>query len=181
MKTTVISYSFTGNNKALASSIASVLTAEHIIITEPGTRTFVKIAFDMLFNRMPKIQPIMKGLEESDLIIFAGPVWMGHIAAPLRSCFKDLKSSLKKYVFISISGGADGPNPNLANELKKRLGKKPTSVIDLHIAELLPSNPKPTRDDTSSYRVNKEDIEKLTEKILPQLREIMAEINEDIN
>ena len=175
MKTTVISYSFTGNNKALADSIASVLSAEHIKITESGTRTFGTIALDMLFNRTPKVYPAMNGVEESDLVLFFGPVWMGHVAAPFRACFKGLKSSLKQYAFISISGGADGPNPNLAGELKKRLGKKPSTVIDLHIAEILPSNPKPTREDTSSYRLNEEDIERLTERIFPPLREIMTE------
>jgi len=175
VKTTVISYSFTGNNKALADGIASVLSAEHIKITESGTRTFGTIALDMLFNRTPKVHPAMNGVEESDLVLFVGPVWMGHVAAPLRACFKGLKSSLKQYAFISISGGADGPNPDLAGELKKRLGKKPAAVIDVHIAEILPSNPKPTREDTSSYRLNEEDIERLTERIFPPLREIITE------
>jgi hypothetical protein len=175
VKTTVISYSFTGNNKALADGIASVLSAEHINITESGNRTFGTIAIDMLFNRTPKVYTAMNGVEESDLVLFVGPVWMGHVAAPLRSCFKDLKSSLKQYAFISVSGGADGPNPKLTVELKKRLGKKPAAVIDLHIAGILPSNPKPTREDTSSYRLNKEDIEGLIERTFPPLREIMTE------
>ncbi|MCF6335892.1 MAG: hypothetical protein L3J12_09140 [Spirochaetales bacterium] len=175
MKTTVISYSFTGNNKALADSIVSVLSAEHITISESRTRTFGTIALDMLFNRTPKIYPAMDGISESDMILFISPVWMGHVAAPLRACFKGLKSNLKQYAFISISGGADGPNPRLTAELKKRLGKKPSTVIDLHITEILPSNPKPTREDTSSYRLNEEDIERLTERIFPPLQEIMTE------
>ena len=176
MKTTVISYSFSGNNKALADSIASVLSAEHINITESRTRTFGTIALDMLFNRTPKVYPTMNSIEVSDLILFVGPVWMGHVAAPFRGCFKVVKSNLKEYAFISISGGADGPNPNLGGELKKRLGKLPAAVIDLHIAEILPSNPTPTKEDTSSYRLIKEDIERLTDRICPSLQKIMTEI-----
>lgn len=176
MKTTVISYSFTGNNKALADSIALKLSAEHINVTETGTRTFGRIALDMLFNRTPKVSPTMNSVVENDLILFVSPVWMGHVAAPLRACFKDLKSNLKQYVFISISGGADGPNPNLSGELKKRLGKKPAAVIDLHIAEILPLDPKPTREDTSSYHLIKVDIERLTDRIFPSLQKIMTGI-----
>lgn len=175
MKTTVISYSFTGNNKALANSIALELQAEHIIITEAKTRTFGTIALDMLLNRTPKVYPALNSVDISDLILFVGPVWMGHVAAPLRACFKVLKSNLKQYAFISISGGADGSNPKLTADLNKRLGKKPAAVIDLHKSEILPSNPKPTREDTSSYILIKEDIEVLTKRIVPLLREIMTE------
>ncbi|MBI9036155.1 MAG: hypothetical protein JEZ03_16975 [Bacteroidales bacterium] len=181
MKTTVISYSFTGNNKALADNIASILSAEHIKISESGTRTFGTIALDMLFNRTPKVYPAMNGVEESDMIIFIAPVWMGHVAAPLRACFKDLKSNLKQYAFISISGGADGPNPKLTTELTKRLGTPPAAVIDLHIAEILASNSKPTREETSSYHLIRSDIEKMSERICPPLQKIMTEIKQRSN
>jgi flavodoxin len=174
MKTIIISYSFTGNNKTLADAIALVFSAEHIEITESGKRTFGTIGLDMLFNRTPKIHPTMNAVEESDLVLFVGPVWMGHIAAPFRACFKGLKSSLKQYAFISLSGGNDGPNSKLAGELKKRLGKRPAAVIDLHIVDILPPKPKPTREDASSYRLNQEDVERLSERIFPPLREIMT-------
>lgn len=176
MKTTVISYSFTGNNEALADSIASEFSAEHIQIHESIKRTFGTIALDMLFNRTPRISLDLDEVKESDLFLFVGPVWMGHVAAPLRACFKSLRSNLKQYAFISISGGADGPNPKLAGELKKRLGKNPAVVIDVHIAEILPSIPKPTRDMTSSYRLTLEDIKSLTQRISLSLQEIIKEI-----
>jgi hypothetical protein len=70
-----------------------------------------------------------------------------------------IKTNRHRYAFISISGGADGPNPKLAGELEKRAGTEPGALIDLHIADLLPSDPKPTRKITSAYRINSEDIE----------------------
>lgn len=175
MKITVISFSLTGNNDALAAGIASKYSAQHIKIIESKPRTIGTIAFDMMFNRTPKVTPIVNNLEDDGMVIFVGPVWMGHVAAPLRACFKNLKASLGRYCFISISGGADGPNPNLAHELNKRLGKQPAAVIDLHIADLLPSDPKPTRDDTSAYRLNDEDVKSLTGKIVKTLQEVMAQ------
>jgi multimeric flavodoxin WrbA len=174
MKITVISYSLTGNNEALAAGVASEFSAEHIRITEPGPRTNGTIALDMLFGRTPKVNPTLNDARDKDMVVFVGPVWMGQVATPLRACLKQLKTSLNQYAFISISGGADGPNPKLARELTKRVGKPPVAVVDQHIAALLPSEPKPTREDTSAYRVTDQDVVVLTNKVVTTLREAMA-------
>jgi flavodoxin len=174
MKTIIISYSLTGNNADLAKNVAQKLTAEHISITESKPRSMGTIIFDMLLNRAPKIQMPVTKAEEYDLVIFVGPVWIGQVATPFRACFKQLGPKIDKYVFVSISGGADGPNPKLADELKKRLGKEPVAVIDLHIADLLPKEPKPTRKDTSSYRINGRDIKNLTGTIEAALKKTTA-------
>lgn len=171
MKIAVISYSLTGNNEALAKSIAEEFAVEHIKITEPKPRTMGSIILDVIFNRTPQVQPIPDRLENYDLILFFGPIWMGQVATPLRAYLKRLKTNLCRYAFISISGGADGENQKLAGELKKRVGKEPIALIDLHIADLLPSDPKPVRKDTSAYRINNEDIKKLTNTIVKTVRE----------
>lgn len=172
MKKLVISYSMTGNNEAFARSIAADLGAEHIKITELKKRTNGRIALDMIFNRTPKVNESMKDPDTNGLVIFVGPVWMGQVASPLRVCFKELQDRLKHYAFISISGGALGPNPKLADDLTKRIGKKPAAVIDLHIADLLPSDPKPTRQDTSAYRLNEQDVQSLTGKAVEEIQKI---------
>lgn len=175
MKAMIISYSLTGNNKGLAESLAETLAAEHINITESKPRTMGTIFLDMLFNRTPKIQIPATKTEEYGLVIFVGPVWMGQVASPFRSCFKQINPKLGKYAYISISGGADGPNPKLAGELEKRLGKEPVAVIDLHIADLLPPEPKPQRKDTSAYRINKSDIRNLTDTVAATLHKALSQ------
>ncbi len=76
MKTTVISYSLTGNNDAPAKNLAGALAAEHASITEPKRRTMGTIVLDNMLNRMPKVAlPALKP-EERDLVVFVGPVWM---------------------------------------------------------------------------------------------------------
>ena len=57
MNTAVISYSLTGNNDALAKSIAGKLSAEHISVTEAKNRKTGAIIADLLFNRTPKVLP----------------------------------------------------------------------------------------------------------------------------
>jgi len=169
----VISYSLTGNNEALAASIAAEFAAEHIKITESKPRTMGTIIFDMLFNRTPKVNPIIDKAEDNDLVLLVGPVWMGQVATPFRAYFKPSKGGLGQYAFISISGGADGANTKLVGELSKRVGREPSALIDLHIADLLPSEPKPGRKDTSTYRLNDKEITSLASTVVKTLRETL--------
>jgi hypothetical protein len=94
---------------------------------------------------------------------------MGQVATPFRVCFKQL-GDIRKYAFISISGGADGSNPKLARELEERLGQEPACVIDLHIADLLPADPKPTRKDTMAYRITESDVNHLADQVVEKLQ-----------
>ena len=174
MKTIVISYSLTGNNQDLAASVAAALEARHVQITEPKARNMGKIVLDVIFGRTPKITLPMETIQEYDLVIFCGPVWMGQVASPFRACFKELAPQIGQYAFVSICGGADGPNPKLAEELEKRLGKQPFCLTELHIADLL-SKPDPNRNDTMSYRITAGDVEKLTETAVSTLRGAMGD------
>jgi hypothetical protein len=174
MKAIVISYSLTGNNEHLAASVAEALGAEHVRITEPKSRKMGKIVLDVMLNRTPKIVVPVENVTEYDLVLFVGPVWMGQIASPLRACFKQLGPTIDRYGFLSISGGADGPNPKLADELQKRLGKAPVCLIDLHVADLLPPEPKPTRNDTMAYRVTESDVKRLTETAVATLHQAIG-------
>jgi hypothetical protein len=173
MKILVVSYSYTGNNEALAKSIATEYSADHIILKESKPRSKSKIFLDVLLNRTPKVSPVINNIKSYDLVIFLGPVWIGHVATPLKSYFNLLNSTNSKYVFISISGGAEGGNPNLETELIKRLGNKPLLLIDFHISSLLKSELKPKREQTSSYKISNEDVKYLTDKVISSLNEIV--------
>lgn len=169
MNIAFFSYSYTGNNKAIADSVAKKMSAEHVQIIEQKQRTMGTIILDMLFNRKPDVYPAPDIMEKYDIIIFFGPIWMGLVASPIRPYLKYLKEHPQKYGFVSISGGADGSNPKLKDELKKLTGVEPITLIDLHIANLLPSNPKPSRKVTSAYRLNDKDIKALSNEITQTL------------
>ena len=171
MKTLLISYSMTGNNEALAASIATKLGAGHVRVTDAKKRTMGMTAFDMLFNRTPKIEMPEIKLADYGKVVFFAPIWMAKVASPLRGCFKKLASGISTYSFVSLSGGAGGADitAKLTKELEKMLGKKPAQVIDMHIADLLPQEPKPTREITSSWRMNDKDLKSLSESIAAKL------------
>ena len=171
MNIAVVSYSMTGNNEALALSVTQKLTAEHISITETKKRTMGKIVGDLLLGRTPRIQQTPERIDGYDKVLLVGPVWMGCAATPLRPYLKQLKKTHKNYAYASISGGADGPNPKLISDLTKRTGYEPFALVDLHIADLLPAEPKPARKDTSAYKVSKDEIESLSESVIKALTE----------
>jgi len=173
MNTIVVSYSLSGNNDALAGSIAKALGAEHIRIREQKNRNTGTIAVDLLLGRTPRVSPDADRLAGGDMVVFVGPVWMKCVATPFRVFFKRLREHPVPYAYVSISGGALGPNPNLAKELTKRLGMAPVSLVDMHIADLLPIE-KPSMKDTGDYRLTPEDNVKLTDLAVRELQSAMA-------
>lgn len=169
MKLTVVSYSLTGNNRALARSVANRLNAEHIDIAENRTRVMATTVKDLLFNLIPKVTPPAEGIGGDGAVLLVGPVWIGSVATPLRAYMKHIRKLNCPYAFLTISGGADGHNQKLAAELRRRVKRAPMAVIDLTIADLMPKEPKPTRDDTSKYAITEKDVETLTNQALPAL------------
>ena len=176
MKTLILSYSYTDNNDNLASKLAEDIGADHVRITEQKKRTDLTIFMDLIFNRKPKINMPVDQIEAYDLVVFTGPVWIGQVATPLRTCFDQLKSRINRYAFVSICGGADGPDSNnkIPVELKNRMGKEPEFVLEYQIASLLPAEPKPTRDMTSHYHVNEKEIKSIIQSIKVTLDKIPA-------
>ncbi len=171
MKTAVMSYSYTGNNAALAQRLAEELKAEHIRITEPKERTYGTIVADLIFGRTPKTIPTPEIMSLYDLVILVAPVWMGQPAFPMRSYFRQLKKRPQKFAFVSISGGAMNDNPRLSSVLKGKTGVEPSAVVDLHITDLLPPGPKPTTQVTSAYKLTSQDIENLAKRAITMLCE----------
>jgi hypothetical protein len=173
MKIGVVSYSLTGNNEALAEAVAKSLSAEHIKIVEPKPRKTGAIIADMMFNRTPKSQPAPDVLAQYDQVVLMGPVWLGKVASPLRAYLKYIKKHPKPYAFACISGGALNPNPKLKDDIAGRAGAQPAACIDLHIADLLPKDTKPSMESTSGYHLSAEDVAKLSATITDTIREAL--------
>lgn len=171
MNIAILSYSYTGNNEALAESVARELGAKHIKVSVQKPVAMGSIVMDMLFSRTPKVQPTPDSLRNYNFILFFAPVWMGQVASPLRAFLKDLKRNPKPYGFLSISGGADTENPKLSAELVRRTGKQPVILVDQHIADLLPPDDSMTREKTSAYKINPEDINRLMKVAVERIKQ----------
>ncbi|MGQ8336629.1 flavodoxin family protein [Sunxiuqinia sp. A32] len=174
MKTLLISYSYTGNNEKIAIALASELSVKHIQLKEKKPRNNFRISLDLIFNRYPKLQPAEYPVEDFELVVFIGPVWMGMAAFPFRTCFKVVKDKIQNYAYVSISGGATGPNPQLSADLQKRMGKSPKALINLYLKDLFPKDAEPTPKEIDAHQLNPEEIKKLSEKIVSELREALS-------
>jgi flavodoxin len=171
MKIKVISYSFTGNNEALAANLAKEINAEHLRITEPKKRTGGKIVRENLFNKDPKINLSGDEISAEDFAIFISPFWFGKIASPMRAYFKKFKSTPSKYGFLSLCVGYDDSEEyqNFKNELAQMVGCEPEFVILKRIADLLPSGQEPTQKLLTEYRITQEDLTMLVASIKEKL------------
>lgn len=173
MNIVIISYSYTGNNTALADCVARDLSTKHIKVSVPQPFTMGTIVMDMLFSRIPKVTPPPEILGQYDLILLFGPVWMGHVASPLRAYLKYLNQKQVPYGFLSISGGADGGNPKLSAELLKRTGRAPAILLDQHIAELISTDTRADRKETAEYKIKEADIKLLSKQAISHINKIL--------
>jgi len=173
MKIKMISYSLTGNNGRLADSLAARISADHTSLKDMKTRSNGQIAREMLFGGIPETIPSETGTEDADLLLFVGPVWMGQPASPFRKAFKGIRERTVPYAYISVSGGALGPNRRLSKALEKRTGSKPEAVVDLQIARLFLDKDKPAMKDTSAYVLSPEEAERLSDMVIDEIGDLI--------
>ena len=171
MNIKVISYSYTGNNEALAAEFAKAVGAEHLRITEPKKRTAGKIVRENLFNRDPKINLSGDEISDEDFVIFFSPFWFGKIASPLRAYLKKLRRIPSKYGFISLCVGYDDSEgvQKFKNDLAEMLGREAEFVVLKRIADLLPSGQALTQKMLTEFRITQEDSRTLVASIKEEL------------
>jgi flavodoxin len=154
MKTLIVYYSNTGNNELLVFHLQKKLQCEILKIEEAGRRSGLTIFLDIVFNRTPKLKEHAVQLNQYDHIIFAGPIWAGRIASPLRAFMRSEKSFIKSYSFITFCGGGSNEQiEKIRSEVKVILGIPATIVEELWISRL------PVKTGiTSSYQASAEDL-----------------------
>lgn len=173
MKTLIVRYSLTGNNRLLSRHLANLLNADLEELEVKREMKMMSLALDALFNRKPPIAPARHKPEEYDLVILAGPVWMGKIASPLRSYVKSYIGRIKEIAMISVCGGALGKNEKVNAELNKLAKMKPRAVKQLYINDLLPQEHKNDSKATSAYKVTEKDFQANWE---PDINEFLSSI-----
>lgn len=159
MKTLVVNYSLTGNNKLLAEHICKKLQADNDDISVRRKMKMFSMILDSMLNRTPRIAPMKNNPSDYDIVVLIAPIWAGKIASPLRSYIKEFRSTIKNFAFISISGGALGKNEKVQKELLQLAGKRSVKIKQLYISDILPENEKNDRSKTSSYKLKQSDLD----------------------
>ncbi len=161
MKPVVISFSETMNNERVADIVTTDLNIDWIKLKETKKRSMMTNILDILFNRKPKLAIDLALLDPYDMIIFMGPVWVGHPASPFRRIFRYLRQHPKDYGLVTVCGGNCDlvSNPKLNECLMKRTGKKPQFIKELKIFDLLPQmEEKDMNEKMFKYQLTKDEI-----------------------
>ena len=164
MKTLILSYSYTGNNKLLAATLAKEIGADHVNITDKRSVSVKSIMMDLIFHRKAQNVEQPTIMNDYDLIIYVAPFWVGKIARPLLPFFKYQKKHPKKYAFVTISGGALGKNEKFLKELKKNIGSEPVFTNTFYSVDLVDEVAKNTKE-TSTYIINDQEALEMVEVI----------------
>lgn len=170
MKKVIVYYSFSGNNEALAKKLSSLTGAVLEKISELKKRSGITILWDLLFKRTPRIQTPQLDLSSYDHVILVAPIWAGKIATPLKTFIKQEKNHIKQYSYISLCG--NGGNHHVGQELNRLANKTPTSVTELKVNDLLPTDQKNRVKYTSGYRIKDEDFQIFQKEIDDFLQQV---------
>jgi len=161
MRPVILAYSFTGNNRLLAETLARRIGCPLVAVTPRGNRWPISIAIDLMFRRFPKIRPV--SLPEHDHVLVIAPLWDRWIAHPMRSALKALGAGIGPYSFISLSGGVRPGQVEFVDEqLEKLTGQPPRAHWALYVEKLVAEEIRGTPK-VSSYRVSPEELESYPE------------------
>ncbi len=101
-KIIVVYYSNKGSNRYLAAKISKSLSCE---IEEIKPRLNIFILF--LMNIHLGIRPLKHRIEDYDLVILCGPIWMGKLIPPLRRFIANYFNDINKLIFVTCCGSTD--------------------------------------------------------------------------
>lgn len=138
MRFLVVYFSFSGNNRLLATLLARRLDCESCAVVDEGRRTTFTILLDMIFRRMPRLQALEKNLGNYEHIVFVAPVWNYRLANPMAALLQREREHIASYSFITLCGNARaGQRQSLEDQLIRLTGKQPRTVQELRVSALL--------------------------------------------
>lgn len=161
MKTLIVYYSLTGNNKTLADILQQKLHCDTYAIKEIRRTTRFSILVDTLLNRTPRIALHDLNLKQYDLLVLIAPVWAGHIASPLRAFIRHNREELQTHALITLCGGHPGQREKIAAELHDLTGKDAETVAELALTDL----PGIDKRNLINYHLTAKDLEYFTPAI----------------
>lgn len=124
MKKLVIYYSFEGNTRFVAESIARETGAELLELKPKkemkghGFSKFIWGGRQVMLKIKPELEPLAKNPAEYDFIFIGTPVWASNFAPALRSFFSQVKFRDKKFVLFCTHESQPGKTfENMRKEL----------------------------------------------------------------
>jgi flavodoxin len=158
MKTLIVYYSHTGNNKKLAYLLCKKLNCDIHKISEAKKRRMISIPLDLIFKRKAKLSPYILPFKEYERIIFIGPIWGNHISTPMKAFIEREKHHIDKYGYVTVCNGQKGQKEKIISELTALIQHSPIEVMELPINSLLPEKKKIKRKNMFRFFISKQNL-----------------------
>lgn len=136
MKVLVVYYSRTGNTRLVSDEIARMLNADIEVIDDKKNRAgvfgFLKCGFEVIFKKLPEIEPIKNNPDEYDLVIIGSPTWAGRVSSPVRTYLTSYGHRLKKVAFFTTCSAS---GDKIFSQMEE-LSSPPLAVLEVKEKEL---------------------------------------------
>lgn len=106
MRTLVVYFSRTGNNRLVANKLITDLEADAEEL-QPRVGGLLPVLLGLSFG----IKPIAKNVADYDQVVLVGPIWIGNFLGPMKTFTKKHLTEIKKLWFVT-SCGSDEKNKN---------------------------------------------------------------------
>ena len=137
MKSAVVYYSLEGSTKRAAEQVAKELGSDliELVCENPypteGRARLLRGSKDAMTGAKPALKPYTLDVASYDLVVVAGPLWCGKMAAPLNTFKRDHGTELtgKRVAGIVVSGA---PKESYADAVRKLMGRNAEMPV-LHL------------------------------------------------
>jgi flavodoxin len=134
----IVYYSRTGFTRRIAKEIAGAFDCEIEEIREFGGRSgalgLLRSVFQAATNRTARLKPMMSDPASFDLVVIGSPVWVGHIAAPVRAYMNQHQAKIKAMAFVCTYRGAGWENA--LRDMRALAGRWPVATLALTNGEI---------------------------------------------
>jgi flavodoxin len=122
-------YSWTGHTRRVAESVAAACDAELEPIEDAGPRTMFRSLVQAMLRRPAPIRLPRQDAAAHDVVILGAPVWVGGVAAPMRSYIAAQRGAFKAIACFATAGGQDGAK--VARQMAALAGKPAAAIMGL--------------------------------------------------
>jgi menaquinone-dependent protoporphyrinogen IX oxidase len=142
MKILIVYYSRTGTTKKAALAIKDRLNCDLEEIVDKKDRAglvgYLSAGRDAMRRILTEIEPVKYSPADYGLVVIATPVWVGTMAAPIRSYLAAQKENIKQLAFISTQGSRQ--RQRVFDDMAAITDKKPLSEAFFTTKEIVKGN-----------------------------------------
>jgi hypothetical protein len=129
----VIYFSLTGTTRRVAEQLALALGGQACAITEPKPRTgflgYSRCLWESLLRRDAAVNPLACKPTQANLVVIGTPIWVWHLASPVRSVVRRHRPEIQRCAFFCTMGGSG--SQAAFDELSALTGQLPLATLAL--------------------------------------------------